>query len=52
MEFISKFCYIFKCRLVGWCILRFLGGGFVGSPELLKTFDLAVHMVDLVEKSS
>ena len=45
-----RICYhINKCILGGWFILSFFSGGFVGTPNLLQTLDIAVHVVYIVE---
>ena len=40
--------HIVKCVLGGWCIMRFIVGGFVGAPNLLHYLDAAVLLIDLV----
>ena len=50
MEVRSNCYQIIKFILGGWCILRLVGGGFVGALDLLNTLDIMVHVEYILEQ--
>ena len=48
IEVRRHFFHILKCGLNDWFIFKFIGGGFIGAPNLIQNLDVAVNLIDIV----